>query len=211
MGRAPPRPSPGVQCAPGPAPSATAANGRRRRGALSGAAGGGCSWRAGAARPGAEWGREVSECVSECGAGRGRRAFPSQPALPPCVRELRAAEEFASVGSAGPTAREATGPPFWVGSGSVTARSGRSGARWRQLQPRRAGGGRRFQPRRVPRPLPRDRRAQRSAPGPRPKGRRAARSRPHPRLRGSLGVTRTRSALPSLFYSRRGGRCGARP
>lgn len=71
MGRAPPRPSPGVQCAPGPAPSATAANGRRRRGALSGAAGGGCSWRAGAARPGAEWGREVSECVSECGAGRG--------------------------------------------------------------------------------------------------------------------------------------------
>lgn len=71
MGRAPPRPSPGVQCAPGPAPSAMAANGRRRRGALSGAAGGGCSWRAGAARPGAEWGREVSECVSECGAGRG--------------------------------------------------------------------------------------------------------------------------------------------
>lgn len=164
MGRAPPRPqrrSPGMQCAPGPAPSATAANGWRRRGALSGDAGRGCSWRAGAARPGAERGWAVS--AARCGAGGQRSAFPPQPAP---RRVCGSCEEPASVGSAGPEAREASGPPFWVSGSSGTGRSGRSGAPRRRFRSCCAGGGRRFRPC----PLPRDRRRQLSVPVLRPAG-----------------------------------------
>lgn len=162
----------------------------------------------GAAGRGAGLGGECG--AARCGAGGQRSALvflSARAALR--VRELRGP---ASVGSTGPEAREASGPPFWVSGSSGTGRSGRSGAPRRRFRSRCAGGGRRFRPC----PLPRDRRGQRSVPVLRPAGA----VPPVPgcaAARGSAVLWALNFLMPPLFQPRpvRGpavtrGRCSAR-